>query len=135
MRCWGDRRELIRQTADLVRRLHGAGFCHRDLYLSHIFLSVGADGVERLCLIDLQRVFKPRVLRWRWQLKDLAALYYSAREHCSRAEQLRFARAYLGCRRLNGRQKWLLRMVAWKAGRIARHDDKRCTRHQMGETS
>ena len=130
-----NRRELIRQSADLVRRLHGAGLCHRDLYLSHIFLSAGRDGEERLCLIDLQRVFRPRVLRRRWQLKDLAALYYSAREHCSRAEQLRFVRAYWGCRRLNGRQKRLLRMVAWKARRIGRHDDKRRARHKMGEKS
>lgn len=67
---------LTAALVHLVRRLHGAGYVHRDLYASHIFLEEGKDGLT-LSLIDLARVFRPRWRRFRWFVKDLAQLKYS----------------------------------------------------------
>ena len=121
----GQRRELIEALAALVRQLHeGAGMFHRDLYLSHIFVGRDRSGVERLSLIDLQRVFRPMVRR-RWRVKDLAQLYYSARAYGSRSEAMRFLRCYLGVDRLDESQRRLARAVARKAARIERRQARR----------
>jgi tRNA A-37 threonylcarbamoyl transferase component Bud32 len=62
--------------AELVRGLHAAGWVHRDLYASHVFLDDTPDG-PRLRLIDLARCFAPRWRRFRWRVKDLGQLKYS----------------------------------------------------------
>ena len=123
--------KLIMELAELVRRLHQGGYYHRDLYLSHIFLCKDKQGVERLALIDLQRVFQPKVWAERWRIKDLAQLYYSARRYFTGNDQLRFLRLYLGQKSLDAGAKRLAARVVAKAVRIARHDAKRCAR--MGD--
>jgi hypothetical protein len=69
----------IEALARFVARFHRTGFVHRDLYLSHVFLAAGRGGhsLEDYVLIDLQRVFRPRLRRSRWRVKDLAALAWS----------------------------------------------------------
>ena len=69
-------RRLTDQLARLVAALHGAGFVHRDLYASHVFLHESSDGLS-LYLIDLARMFAPRRRAFRWRVKDLAQLKYS----------------------------------------------------------
>jgi tRNA A-37 threonylcarbamoyl transferase component Bud32 len=69
-------RELTETLTSLVRTLHGAGLCHRDLYACHLFLHEH-DGRVELYLIDLARVFRPRWRPFRWRVKDLAQLKYS----------------------------------------------------------
>jgi heptosyltransferase-2 len=120
-----DKRHLLQALAALVRLFHQAGYCHRDLYLSHIFLSKDNKGQERLNLIDLQRVFKPALRRYRWRVKDLAQLYYSARDYFTNTDLIRFLHGYLDCRKLRTYDKQLARAVWRKALRIARHDRKR----------
>jgi tRNA A-37 threonylcarbamoyl transferase component Bud32 len=114
------------ELAGVVARLHAARLVHRDLYLSHVFIDEGADGTVRLSLIDLQRVLRPR-LRWRrWMIKDLAALDYSTpRAAASRADRLRFWKRYRGAQRLGPGDKALIRAVARKSRRIARHTARR----------
>lgn len=124
----GDLERLIRRTAQFIGRMHRCGLYHRDLYLSHIFLSKDRDSQERLCLIDLQRVFRPRFLVRRWQVKDLAQLYYSARAYFSRSQQLRFLLEYAEHRHSTGQDKRLVRDIIRKAERIRRHDEKRLSR-------
>jgi len=68
--------QLTRDLAQLVRRFHQAGYVHRDLYASHIFMVSRPGGVE-LRLIDLARMFAPSWRRFRWRVKDLAQLKYS----------------------------------------------------------
>ena len=67
---------LADKLADLVRTFHDAGWVHRDLYASHVFLHQGSGGAE-LYLIDLARMFAPRWRQFRWRAKDLAQLKYS----------------------------------------------------------
>jgi heptose I phosphotransferase len=122
---FAQRRALLRELAGLVRRLHRAGFCHRDLYLSHVFLDLQPSAAPRLTLIDLQRVFRPRWRRRRWQIKDLAALYYSS-------PAAAIFREYLGRSRLRAADKRLARKVLAKARRIARHNRSRAGRLTHG---
>ena len=120
-----DKKQLIAEIAALAGRLHETGFYHRDFYLSHIFLSKDKSGRERLNLIDLQRVFRPLIYRRRWHVKDLAQLYYSARDYFSQTDIMRFLHSYLSCRRLKPEDKNLVRAIYRKARRIARHDRKK----------
>ncbi len=74
-----EKRALLWDLGDLVRRLHRAGYTHMDLYLNHFFVSDTPEGDKMLYLIDLQRLAKRWVFRKRWVVKDLAAILYSAR--------------------------------------------------------
>jgi len=90
------RRELALQVAELTRRFHGAGFVHKDCYLSHLFVVERGSGRE-LFFIDLQRVARPRGFRRRWVIKDLAQLAYSAQlSGATSRDLLAFTRAYFG---------------------------------------
>jgi heptosyltransferase-2 len=120
-----DKKKLIEALADLALRLHGAGFYHRDFYLAHIFLCKDREEREKLCLIDYQRVFRPQINKRRWQVKDLAQLYYSAQNFFSRHDGYRFLLRYFGCQRLTGGHKRIVRALIRKAERIARHDAKK----------
>jgi hypothetical protein len=118
--------DLLGKVAHIVRRLHGADLFHRDLYLCH-FLVRPPNGQEgsRVYLIDLQRVRRPRVRRRRWQIKDLAALNYSApREIVGLRDRLRFFKAYLGVDRLDVRARRLAGAVLRKSRRLALHGTK-----------
>ena len=91
------KKELINALADLVRKFHETGYFHRDLYFAHIFL--GENG--EFYLIDLQRTFKPKFSAFRYRVKDIAQLYYSAPgKYFSRADRLRFYLRYTGKTRL-----------------------------------
>ena len=115
------RRNFIARLAGFVREFHETGYRHRDLYFSHIFYRDSGS----FYLIDLARAFKPIVLRGRFQIKDIAQLYYSApAKHFSRTDRLRFYLEYAGQSKLTGKDKVFIRRVVSKAKRMARHDAK-----------
>lgn len=121
------KRELIRALANYSRRLHEAGMDHRDMYLSHFFVRPEAPA-ESLKLLDLQRVRKHHRVWRHGQIKDLAALNYSAWQvGIPRTDRLRFFMEYVGVRsvkQFSTSQRRLLEVVARKTGRIHRHDRK-----------
>jgi len=86
---------LTQRLAALVRRFHGAGYVHRDLYASHVFLAEERGELE-LRLIDLARAFRPRWRRFRWRVKDLAGVKYSMPRAWVAAHWAAFLGAYLG---------------------------------------
>ncbi len=123
-----DRRVRLYELADFVAKFHTAGFVHRDLYLSHIFIheddcenqSSGRTG-GRYTLIDLQRVFQPRWRKRRWVVKDLAALHYSTpASGIRRWERLRFICRYARQCACFGSARQLARRVAAKTDRMNR---------------
>jgi heptose I phosphotransferase len=119
----GRKRRLIEGIAGIARKLHDGGLCHRDFYLCHVFITPSRD--DELTLIDHQRVRRARPLRWRWIVKDLASLNYSATtDWISRSDRLRFLRAYLSRDRMAGKEKKLIRRILKKTERIRRHDTK-----------
>jgi hypothetical protein len=118
-------RGLIEELARFVARFHQTGRVHRDLYLSHIFIET-TDEKMVLRLIDLARVFRPRWRRRRWMVKELASLNYSTPASSATAtDRLRFLKTYLGRNRLSRTDRRLIREVAGKSARIARHDARR----------
>ena len=64
------------KLGSIVASLHRAGYVHRDLYASHVFMDESPPRPE-LYLIDLARMFRPRRRTFRWRVKDLAQLKYS----------------------------------------------------------
>jgi len=114
------RHAVMAQLADMVRRMHDENLFHRDLYLSHVFLSL-QDGAPQLHLIDLARLTHRRRRQFRWRVKDLAALEYSSpRPLITRTDRVRFLRAYLGGtaghRGMTGRQLMVVPCVRTKNG-------------------
>lgn len=115
--------EFTRRLAHLVRRLHGAGFVHRDLYNCHVFLHELPDDYE-LRLIDLARAFRPRWRRFRWRVKDLAQLKYSMPAEWARAQWQLFLRQYLPEADASALRRWG-RAIDRKVAFISRHDRSR----------
>ncbi|MBM4017243.1 MAG: hypothetical protein FJ288_02780 [Planctomycetes bacterium] len=129
------RRRLVRAVARLARRFHQAGLAHRDFYLCHFLVRPQERADPALHLIDLARVTHHRggVPR-RLIIKDLGALLFSARPSPAThirsaaftlADAVRFARAYFQSPRLGPPEKRLIRRAAARAGRIARHEERR----------
>lgn len=145
---WAERVEIANRLGHLVGRLHAEGWFHRDLYFSHVFLSRNADGRIVLQLIDLARMIRRtgwrRHWKWRWRVKDLAALAYSApSDLVTRTDRMRFLRAigynhfhvhhnrsvnFLYRKATRFVLRWLLDDVNRRVAKMARHDAKRATR-------
>ncbi len=115
------RRNFIAQAATFIRKFHETNYRHRDLYLAHIFH--GESG--KFHLIDLARVFKPIIMRRRFQIKDIAQVYYSSPgKNFSKTDRMRFYMTYAGQSRLRRKDKAFIRKVINKAEQMARHDIK-----------
>lgn len=78
------KRGLIRSVANLARNMHNRGINHRDFYLCHFLLDM-TGGPDLLCpenlnlyLIDLHRSQLRTKVPFRWQVKDISGLYFSA---------------------------------------------------------
>jgi tRNA A-37 threonylcarbamoyl transferase component Bud32 len=117
-------RRWVGPLADLVARLHGFGWYHRDLYLQHFALVPAASGrPESLVLLDVGRARRSRRPARRWLIKDLAALLHSCPAAVSVRARLGFLARYL---ELTGRterraRREFARDVLRKAARMARH--------------
>jgi len=115
------RREFIRKLAVFIKSFHKTGFRHRDLYLCHIF----CNDKEEFTLIDLARCFEPIVLADRFQVKDLAQLFYSSpKSVISHSDRLRFYKYYTGNKELTGIDEDFIANVLAKAKSMAAHDRK-----------
>ncbi len=97
------KRWLIRETARIARAMHGSGANHRDLYLCHLLLEIGADSQgpapdrSKVYVIDLHRMQLRRRTPKRWLIKDIAGLYYSSMDiGLTRRDLFRFITAYDG---------------------------------------
>jgi heptose I phosphotransferase len=120
------KRRIISETARWARIFHGSGFHHQDFYLGHIFIRPGEGGNFTLHLIDLQRVREERRLPKSRLIKDLAQLNFSATGLAclTRADRLRFIRAYLDKDRLGRAERNLITRIEKKTQRISSHTEK-----------
>jgi heptose I phosphotransferase len=119
------RMRLILALADSARRMHGAGVNHRDFYLCHFHLDEHSleEPEVRCYLIDLHRAQVREHTPRRWQIKDLAGLYFSAMDcGLTRRDLLRFLRHYseAGLRATLRRDKRLWRRVEREAHKLYR---------------
>jgi heptose I phosphotransferase len=111
--------QLIRRIAEMTRLMHDNGMNHRDYYICH-FLLMPWDGTWQnlhLHLIDLHRVQKRSKVPFRWRVKDLGALWFSAMEiGLKPRDYLRFIKIYnQGDLRQNLADKKLWRAVEKRA--------------------
>lgn len=93
------RYRVLRGVADIARRMHGAGWQHRDFYLCHIHVVPASLGrpAPVFYLIDLHRARRRNRLPQRWRIKDLAGMYFSAMQcGLTRRDLLRFLKYYSG---------------------------------------
>ena len=120
------RKDFIARLAGFVKKFHETGYRHRDLYFSHIFYNSSGQ----FYLIDLARVFKPRVFSERFRIKDIAQLFYSAPgKYFSHTDRLRFYLALYERKKLTKKDKAFIKKVVKKTKRMARHDIK----HDRGD--
>lgn len=113
---------LFIAIVDVAARFHRAGFNHRDFYCCHFFIREDEPGKFDVRLIDLQRVERRRWLRWRWVVKDLAQLAYSApRERVGATARMAFIKRYLGVEKLRPHDKRLIRAVLNKQMHMEQH--------------
>jgi heptose I phosphotransferase len=120
------RMQVARTLGDFARTMHAAGLHHQDFYLNHVLARVEDDfestGPEDLRIIDLGRVRERHPLAFRWILKDLAQLHYSA-ALASPREKMRFLRTYLGRRLQHADRRWIRRLLA-KSNWIDQHTQR-----------
>ena len=120
---FGEKLALIREVAQVSRKMHEHGICHRDLYICHFMLK-GMLG-NRLTLIDLHRALIKARLPRRWIVKDVGSLYFSAMDiGLTRRDLLRFIRWYANAplKRALGSQGDFWRQVERRARQLkARH--------------
>lgn len=97
------KRALTTEIADMVRRMHGAGINHRDLYINHFLIAREAaknwqpNQTVELHLIDLHRAQNRDSVPTRWLIKDLGSLLFSALDAgLTSADYGRFLKVYLG---------------------------------------
>jgi heptosyltransferase-2 len=114
-------RQFVLEAANFIKKFHETDYCHRDLYLSHIFYS--DDG--NFYLIDLARAFRPIILSRRYRIKDIAQIHYSAPgKYFSGTDRMRFFLNYIGHRKLTNKDKTFIRKVINKTKRMELHDNK-----------
>ena len=120
-----DKRQLIKELALLIRRMHGSGINHRDLYLCHLLVKKIAPASPRIYIADLHRAQRRNRVPARWKVKDLAALNYSADlQFVTRTDRLRFLRHYGDGGGTHPSCKPFIRKVLRKTERIRLHDGK-----------
>ena len=97
----GRRGKVLFLCADLLRRMHDAGFLHHDLNVSNLVLERGPEG-ETLHVVDLDRGRFRRTVSARERLGNLARLlrsyekWIAGKVRLSRREEWRFLRVYAG---------------------------------------
>ncbi len=105
------RREVLLQGADLLRRMHDAGFVHGDLNVGNLVLVRGPAG-ETLHVVDLDRGRFLRTISPRKRLGNLARLLRSYEKwiagslRLSRRDEIHFLRCY------GGRDRAMVRFLA-----------------------
>lgn len=97
------KKDLIEYLAKVSRTLHLNGINHRDYYICHFLLDV-SRGIENITaekisifLIDLHRAQIRRKTPFRWIVKDIGSLWFSAMDiGLTKLDRFRFIKIYSG---------------------------------------
>jgi tRNA A-37 threonylcarbamoyl transferase component Bud32 len=85
---------VAEELGALVARMHAGGILHHDLHAGNLLIGLEADDQVRLYLIDLHAVHLGRPLDWPARRDNLVLLNRWFVLRASRADRLRFWRAY-----------------------------------------
>ncbi|GAB1258482.1 lipopolysaccharide core heptose(I) kinase RfaP [Aurantivibrio plasticivorans] len=125
-----ERFHLIHAVADIARQIHQAGINHRDLYICHFLLKQEGKDLRNpiLHLVDLHRAQIRNKVPFRWLVKDVASIYFSAMDiGLTKRDILRFMRRYFDrpLRTVLAEETRLLKAIQIRAERLYRRDFKR----------
>jgi len=118
------RHRMIRELARRVRQMHDAGFAHGGLFWRNILFRQMPGGHCEFHFLDAS----PGRRVWRKEpfdsnkVGDVAALRTLAGTFCSKADMIRFAKAYLGIERFDTRQRTWLSQVDRLAEKYCEHE-------------
>ncbi len=113
--------DIFLKLANLIKKLHGCGFIHKDLYLCHIMM----DKKGNLFIVDLHRVKRFKNPSLRYLVKDIAALNYSADEIKIRNYyKVTFIKNYFSREKLNSEMKSFINKVNRKTEKMKKHNRK-----------
>jgi len=94
---------LLREIAEIAKKLHDNNINHRDFYLCHFLMDISSQPaghekqLPKLFLIDLHRAQQRPCVPFRWRVKDIGGLYFSAMDiGLTRCDILRFMCSYTG---------------------------------------
>lgn len=91
------KQQLVSEVAAISKKLHDHGIFHRDYYLCHFLMQNKNNSGQQLSLIDLHRALIRPFQKRRWRVKDIAGLYFSARNSgLSKGDCFRFMQFYSG---------------------------------------
>jgi heptose I phosphotransferase len=97
------KKAVLQEIAEIAQTLHNSGINHRDFYLCHFLLDIRDQAGEfssrppKLFLIDLHRAQQRDKVPFRWRVKDIGGLYFSAMDiGLTRCDLFRFMRLYTG---------------------------------------
>lgn len=91
------KRTMIRRVAEIAGKMHAQGIYHRDFYLCHFCMKTATLNIKdpQLIVLDLHRAEIHPALSKTMQMKDLAALYFSALDLAlNRGDKIVFMRSY-----------------------------------------
>jgi tRNA A-37 threonylcarbamoyl transferase component Bud32 len=116
--AWGarERNAFIECLARAVRRMHERGVAHGDLKANNVL--VRHEGV---CFVDLDRVRTAAEIPPEWAERNLAELCAAVGPPVSRADRLRFLRAYAGNRTYWNREWKQIARRVYDLARRRRH--------------
>lgn len=123
--------KLIVTIADIARKMHLAGMNHRDFYLCHFMID--KEGEMKLAqsksptiyLMDLHRAQMRNEVPYRWLVKDLGGLYFSALDlGIGKRHFLRFLKFYFDAdlRAILEKRRGLLSAIKKRAVRTYARD-------------
>jgi len=123
-----DRRTAIETLARQVRHMHGVGVVHGSLVWRDIIIRQTGLGEFTFAFLDpgpVKRFFVPGCRRLGY-LRDVADLAATAQLLCSKADRLRFAKAYRGSRKVTLQGRAWLQRIQDRARRLVEQE-----RHRM----
>ncbi|WP_323813145.1 lipopolysaccharide core heptose(I) kinase RfaP [Cellvibrio sp. NN19] len=125
------KRRLIDAVAKIARGIHQQGLNHRDLYLCHFMLDVSAFNNEQtgssLYLVDLHRAQLRNKVPFRWVVKDLASIYFSAMDlGVTQKDICRFLRIYFAqpLKQVLLEQRTLLQAIVKRAEQLYQREQR-----------
>jgi heptose I phosphotransferase len=128
---------MLKAVAEYARKMHRAGFNHRDFNATHILLNFEKpDTGPEVALFDLQRVDRNRRLSWRWAVKSLAGLNYTLPHRLfSDTDRLVLVKCYRQIDRLTVFDRVLWLSIRLKTEKIRRHQEKKHRKRATGKFS
>lgn len=121
------KRNLLNKIAVFAKKMHSAGFNHRDFNATHILLNFKTrQDAPGIALFDLQRVSKRKFFRFRWIIKSLAELNYTLPNEIFDEKDRNLL--FLSYKEKSEPGLWDRFQLFWikkKTARIKRHTEKR----------